>query len=286
MKTLKSSKAVALVSTALLISSLFWLMNTKRVNGNLEEGLKDERLKSESLLSEKLSLEKEIEQLKVDLLATRGKNQELDKEVESALAKMRMKDADYNRIKKQSLSVAELKKQKLELIALLSKMENDLEGMRLANAELAGKNKLLSEALASAEERNSLLSKDLSNAMLASLDQSQIQAVRGKSEKVTARARRTQKLMADFELASDLKTLGFRIIDPTGNVLSQEAGTLAFSTTPADNSYVASTGTATGKKVQKVNVSFAPRKKLRSGLYTVEILNENLHIASLRVKLK
>ena len=64
MKTFKSSKAVALVSTALMVASIFWLMNAKSVNTTLEAGLQNEKLKSEQLLSEKLHLEKEIEKFK------------------------------------------------------------------------------------------------------------------------------------------------------------------------------------------------------------------------------
>jgi hypothetical protein len=287
MDKMKTSKAIALVSTALLIASLFWLLNTKRVNVNLTEGLNDQRLKSESLLSQKLLLEKDIEKLKTDLGAVRGQNEELDRRIESTLAKIKGQQAEYNRMKKQNLSLGQLKKQKQELIALQHRLENEMETLRQSYVDLQNKNRLLTDALALSEDKNRVLSDDLSHAMLAAIDQSQIQAVRGKSNRLTAKAKRTQKLVADFELAADLRSVGFRISDPKGNVLSQDNGTISFTTTPADDSYVASSGNGiAGNKIQKIHLSFSPTSKLKPGVYTIEVLNENLHVSSLKVKLK
>ena len=63
--------------------------------------------------------------------------------------------------------------------------------------------------------------------MFAAVDQTQIQAVKRKSEKLTVRANRTKKLIANFEVPADLKNLTFRIVDPKGNMLSQKDGTIA-----------------------------------------------------------
>jgi hypothetical protein len=123
--------------------------------------------------------------------------------------------------------------------------------------------------------------------MFASIDQSQIHAVKGKSEKLTVRAGRTKKLIANFEVPATFENISFRITDSKGNLLTKEDGTTALTSSPSENSYTASSDSEVAeKKFQKVEMVYLPKNKLKTGVYTVEILNENLHVASLKVKLK
>jgi hypothetical protein len=287
MEILKSSKAIAVATTVLLVASLFWLMNTKSVNSSLEAGLQKEKLKSESLLSEKLLLEKDIQKVKDQLLSLKGRNQELDNLVQSVSAKLRAQETDYNRMKKENVSLAQVKKQRQELIALQSQMENELQSLKSSYADLEAKNNALNTTVASLEERNRMLTNDLNKAMFASVDQFQIQAVKGKSEKLTIRAKRTKKLIANFAIPANLKNLSFRILDAKGNALTPYDGTIASTITPSEKSYtVSSDAEVQGNKLQDVEVTYVPKGKLKTGVYTVEILNENLYVGSLKVKLK
>jgi DNA repair exonuclease SbcCD ATPase subunit len=286
MENLKSSKAIAVVTTALMIASLFWLMNTKRVNSSLEEGLQKEKLHAESLLSEKLLLEKDIQKFKDQLLSLKDKNRELDNVVRSTSARLEQQDAEYRRMKKENTSLAQIKKQRQELIALQSQLQNELQTLRSSYSDLESKNNELATTVASLQERNKILADDLNRAMFAAVDQSQIHAVKGKKERLTVRAKRTKKLIASFEVPANLKNLSFRIADSKGNALGTNDGTIAFNAVPSENNYLASTDSeAQGNKLQKVEMVYIPREKLKTGVYTVEILNENLHVGSVKVKL-
>ncbi|MBT1706174.1 hypothetical protein [Chryseosolibacter indicus] len=287
MEKLRSSKAIALVSTALLIASLFWLMNTKRVNGSLQAGLEKEKLRSEELLSEKLLLEKDIQKFKDQLAKLEGSNVELDNLVKQATARLMNQEAEYNRIKKENLSLVQIRKQMQELIAMQGKLQNELEDARSSYALLEAKNAALNNEIVSLQERNKMLADDLYKAMFVAVDQSQIQAVKGKSEKLTARARKTKKLIANFEVTANLKSLSFRIIDTKGIAITPNDGTIVSTITPSALSYTASTDSeVVGNKLQKVELTFIPKEKLKAGMYTVEILNENLYVGSLKVRLK
>lgn len=287
MEKFKSSKAIAMVTTALFIGSLFWLMNTKRVNNSLEAGLQNEKLKSETMLSEKLLLEKEIQKFKDDLADLKNDNKGLDDLVKSTSAKLRSQESEYNRMKKENVSLGQLKKQRQELQALKNQLENELTAMRTSYAELEAKNSELNGVVASLQERNKILSEDLNRAMFAAIDQSQIQAVRGKSERLTVRATRTKKLIANFEVPANLKNISFKITDSKGNVLTTQEGNIAFTSIPSEKSLTASSLSAGDTdKLQKVEMVYIPKKKLSTGTYTVEILNENLYVGSLKVKLR
>lgn len=287
MENMNSSKAIALVTTALLVASLFWLLNTKRVNSSLKTGLQEERLKSESLLSERLQLEKEMQKVKDQLLLLEGQNTELNNVVKNASAKLQSQEADYNRLKKENLSLNQIKKQRQELIALQNQLENELQSLRGSYAALQSQNSELNNKVASLQERNKLLNDELNRAMFAAVDQSQIQAIKGKHERLTVKARKTKKLIANFEVPANLNDLSFRIIDAQGKLLKQEDGTIASTVFPSDNNITASADAAVvGNKLQKVEMVYIPKEKLKTGVYTVEILNENLYVGSLKVKLK
>ncbi|MEX2233330.1 MAG: hypothetical protein WD824_14300 [Cyclobacteriaceae bacterium] len=287
MQPFKSSKAIAMVTTALFIGSLFWLMNTKRVNSSLETGLQDERLKSEEYLSEKLLLERDLLKIKDELLILQGTNAEQGDLVKSMSTKLANQEAEYDRMKKQNISLHQIKKQRQELIALQSQLENELQSIKLSHAELETKNNELTHSVASLQDRNRILMDDLNRAMFAAVDHSQIQALKGKKEKLTIRARKTNKLIANFEVPANLKNLSFRIVDSKGNSLTQKDGTMASTISPSDKSYMATTDSESiSSKLQKVEMVFIPKARLETGVYTVEILNENLYVGTLKVKLK
>ena len=260
-------------------------MNTRSVNSSLQAGLAKERLNSESLLSEKLLLEKEIDRTKSQLSSLKGQNQELDNLFKSTSAKLNQQESDYLRMKKENASLAQIRKQRQDLIALQHQLESELQNLRASYSTLESQNKELNTLVASLEERNLSLANDLTRAMFASVDHSQLQAIRGKAAKATVKASRTKKLIANFEAPANLKNLSFRIIDAQGTVMTQKDGTIAIAATPSEASYVASSDSARGKGYQKIEMVFTPSKKLKKGLYTVEILNVNLHVGSLKVKL-
>jgi N-acetyl-beta-hexosaminidase len=287
MERLKSSKAIAMVTTALFVASLFWLMNTKRVNNSLEAGLQEEKLKSESLLSEKLLLEKDIQKFKDQLFKLRDENGQLDNLVKGTSARLKDQESEYRRIKKENASLGQIRKQRQELQALKNQLENELTILRASYAALEEKNSELNNTVAYLQERNKILTDDMNKAMFAAIDQSQIQAVRGKSEKLTVRAKRTKKLIATFEVPANLKNLSFRITDSKGSILTSEKGNIAFSSLPSEKSFTASADReAEGNKLQKVEMVYIPKEKLNTGVYMVEILNENLYVGSLKVNLK
>lgn len=286
METLKSSKAVAVVTTVLFVGSVMWLMNTKSVNSSLEAGMKEQQLRSEALLSEKLLLEKDMEKFKDQLAKLRGENASLDDLAKKAMARLKEQESGYDRMKRENASLAQVRKQRQELEALKNQLQNELTSLRASYAALEAKNNELNNTIVALQERNKTLTDDLNRAMFATVDQTQIQAVKGKAEKLTVKARRTKKLIASLEVPANLKNLSFRIADSNGNVLKPEQGTLAFTAVPSDNNITASSDPGVeGNKLQRVELVYLPKQKLKTGVYTVEVLNENLYVGSLKVRL-
>lgn len=287
MKKYTNSTAISIALTALLVGSLFWLMATKRVNSSLEAGLQEQKLKSETLLSEKLLLEKDMQKMKDHLSRVTGESDEMRELMKSTSAKLETQELEYNRIKRENISLHQIRKQRQQLTELNSELQNQLQALTNENAQLDARNGDLERRIAFLQEQNKTLTDDLNRAVFAAIDQSQVHAVKGRKGKLTIKARQTKQIIANFEVAASLKNLSFRIIDAKGNLLPQALGTFAATTTPSQNNFIASTEDRTfGNSLQRVDMVFTPKRKLDSGVYTVEILNDNLYVGSLRVKLK
>jgi len=287
MQNMNKPKAIALVATVLMIASVLWLMSVKQVNSTLSNNLDEERLRSESLLSEKLLLEKDIEKMKERILDMRDKSYSLDQLAKNATLKLDAQEAEFKKLKKENITLAEVKKQRKQLEELHRELEAELEGLKISHADLEAKNAELSNTIVALTERNSILEQDLNRAMIASVDQSQVEAVKGRNNRLTIKARRADQLIANFEVPASLKNLSFRIIDPKGNALSQKEGDFATSIKQSSNNFFASAEAGTQEKsLQTVEMKYTPNGRLRTGVYTVEILNDNLYVSSLKIKLR
>jgi len=283
---MKSAKAIAIATTVLLGISLFWLINTRTLNHTLESGLQKERIKSEALLSEKLKAEKDLKKIKEQLTGLKGENQQLNDLVERTSAKLASQEALLSRTKKDNASMAQLRKQRDELSQIQRQLQQELAAIQNSYANLETENRKLNATVALLQEKNNLLRNDLDRAVLASIDQTEIQA-RKRSERLTVRAKRTKKLIANFEVPANLKNLSFRLINAKGDIFTPDQGTIAISTAPSESTFTASTSNELiADKSQKIQMTYLPKERLKSGTYSVEILSDNIYVASMRVNLK
>jgi myosin heavy subunit len=287
MNIVKNPKAVATIATVLCVASLFWLVTTQRVNHSLETDLEHEKLRSEALLSEKLLLEKDIEKMKTQLSGLKGLNGDLDILVRNTEAKFAEQEAEMKKLRSANASLALVRKQREQLLSIQQELERELQAMRGSLSELERENQTLSSTIAQLQDQNQLLMADLNRAMIASIDHSQVQAVKGRKDRLTVRARKTNKLIADFEVPGSLRNISYRILDPKGNPLTEKQGVIVSHATPSGDHVLASAGDGTlGNGLQKVRMEYLPKVKLQSGVYTVEILNDNLYVGSMNVKLR
>jgi len=287
MTMLKNPRTVAIATTVLCIASLLWLVSAQKVNSSLQSTLEQEKLRSEALLSEKLLLEKDVAKVKDHLTSLRGINAGLDEVVKAAEAKLAAREQELGKLRKQNASVPQLRKQREELMKMQHDLEQELLAVRSTLTAMQHENHALSQTIAQLQEQNSMLNRDLNRAMIASLDRFQIQTVKGKKERLTVRARKTDKLIAAFEVPASLTNLTFRIIDEEGKALSSNQGTIVSRLIPSEKNLVASTQEGQlVDAVQKVEMEYLPKKRLQSGVYTVEILNDNLYVGSVNVKLR
>lgn len=262
-------------------------MREKNVSSSLREGLDSEKLRSEALLSEKLLVEKDIARVKSQLSTVANQNEMLQMKLNQTLQNLYAIETEYKKARSENASLKEYKKQNAELAARQKELQKQIEALTLNVSTAQMENQKLTAEIASLEERNKMLTEDLRRASLASMDNTEIKALKGRRDRLTIKATRTKKLVAEFEVPAHMKNVSFKITDPSGKVLTNNDGTIASTITASSNNYTASS-TAQDKDLgtSKVEMVFVPKAKLKSGVYKVEILSENLHLGGLQVRLK
>jgi peptidoglycan hydrolase CwlO-like protein len=271
--------------TLLTLSVAFFVVNT-----SLKRQLGDQKIKSEKLLSEKLKLDKSIKELIIDMSALTGKNAKLDKLLTEANKKLQKKEAEIKRLVAENATVGELRAQVRELELLREQLNKDIAGLNVSITQLSDANASLNEFLARAKNENEILATDntILKAMVA--DNYRIEALRGKHEKLTINARKTDKLLVSFDLPSDVgKNLYFKVKTPQGdefssktdlsaiiNIVENNDGLLA----SASSDVIGSIGT------KRVEMIYKPNKKLTKGVYRFNVYNENSYLGSTQLRLK
>lgn len=281
-------KIVAATVTVLLVSVCVYLAMEISANNKMEESLRDERLKSETMLSEKLLLEKEIAKFKNEIGLLKGKNVDLDRILSETERKLDDRNKDINKLQKQNASLSHIKKQYADLLKLKDELESQLANHNGAYKQLQHQNEDLKQTIAQLEQQNQTLTMQV-NSRLAAINEARVES-RKRNDVLTVRARKTRKMLVNLHVPSWANRLSFRVIDPSGKELTDKDGTVAYQVVKENVSpqFIASLNglpklNTTYKEVEMV---FVPTAKLTSGLYTIEVKDEKLHIGSLQVRFR
>lgn len=272
--------AVALI----LAGSLFYS------NRSLKDQLQKEKIRSEALVSETLNMDKAIEKFKKDLNSLKGKNTELDKVVKQTSDQLAKKEAAIKKLMAENASLADLKIKNEELETLRKKLEDKIAKMNLDMDQLIAENKEFNEKLSSVKTENESLA--VHNALLEAMlaDNYRVEALKGKHDKLTVVARRTDKLMVSFDIPSEIgQEMFFKIKTPKGDELSSKddkSASIKF-INQNTNLMASLTGSSSGSTMTKrAELVYKPDQKLTKGIYGINVYNGNDYVGSIQVRLK
>lgn len=285
MKTMKT-KQIALVSglaLTIILSGIFFASNN-----SLKKNLDKEKIKSEELFSQKLNLDKTLDKIKKDLSKMKGVNVELDRNINDLTHDISKKEAEVKKLIAQNASLKTLEKKVKELEDLKNKLNNELYALKAANDNLKFENMTINEQLALvSEEKEKLV---INNTILKAIagNNYRIEAVRGKMDKLTVQARKTQKLVVTFDLPNDIgNNISFKLLTPDGKKFESKNNELASIkiSENSDNFYasIENMGTIGTKRVE---MTYKPKGKLGKGIYEFEIYNETTYIGSTQLRLR
>ncbi len=289
-KKVIKNKVIAGSLTTLLIAAIIGLLYLQDSNKSMSDLLDATKLKSERSLSEKLSLDKEIDNLKKQKINLGNKNSELDKLLassNSALAKkekeLKAVQWDKNKSKKLESELAEIRKVKGEL-------ENQIAMHNETIKRLRGENEQLSMNAASLKEQNEALiaSSKVANAINA--NNWKVETTKGKRDRLTVVARRTNKISMGFDIPQNLvENINFKITTPNGATLP-EGDRLSYVVIDNDSDFVASLSPyiESNGVTKRIEMTYRPKanEKLVAGIYKIDVYEKNVYINSYQVRLR
>lgn len=286
----RRDKIIAAISTVLFFVALFGMIMIHDSNKSLEDMLKGAKLKNETVLSEKLSLDKEIRDYKIQLAALKGKNKELDKYLSSANSNLAAKEKEIKVILRDNPKVRSLEKELAVIKGLRSDLENQLAMLSNQLKDLEDSNNELNSQVAALSSRNQELTAQ--NAVMKSFaaNNYQIEASRGKQDRLTVVARRTKRLKVGFDLPQTVaENVQFKIKTPDGKLIEKDDEDLSASIlAPEDGSdlMVSLVPMDNFEVTKRIEMKYEPKKRLGKGLYTIDIYNGDTYMVSCQVKLR
>ncbi len=280
----KKAIMITLLTVIVTIATLFILSNV-----SLKKQLRDEQIRSEAILSEKLLLDKSIAEIKADMASLKGKNHQLDKILAQTSTKLANKEAEVRRLLSERVSLAELKQKVSELETLRAQLNNEIAALAAKSNLLLTENEVLNNKLAMLQQQNTKLDSDntILKAMVA--DNYRIEAVKGRNDKLTSVARRTDKLIVSFDLPGDVNdNISFKVLTPAGEEFSSTnhpyASIILIDNT---NNYIASIDEKTmAFNPKRVEMIFKPEHRLQRGIYRFNVYNEDNYLGSTQLRLK
>lgn len=287
MKTKFKIHEIAAISALLLFVILSVTLITR--NRSINNSLKNEKIINEALLSEKMKLTHNAEKLKkgIESLAKEKKNQE--SKLLLLKSQLEQKEAELaDQKQKGNLAISNLK----STIENLQKEWAAINEKYMANTKelaiLTEKNKQLQSQLDFAlnEKDEIFMQNELLKAILG--DNYCTEAVRGKQDKVTMWARRTNKLSLSLDLAhGNYSDLYFTITAPNGKIYSSTDNHQAEFSIDYDLVELASLDNILKPEATtRVQLNYKPQSKLSKGVYKFNIYNNDNYIGSTQLKLR
>ncbi len=284
MTTQHNKRTVGLVSSIVILlmaSAVFYNGKNKAVNK-----LNDEKIVSEKLLSETKQLDKKITSIKDQLAKSEVKNSDLSKTIDNRNKELSEKSNEINKLLADKASVNKLKKKIAELETLNAKINNDIADAHKNNSSLIAENSKLNKQIN--EANNELQALVAQNAFLQAMiaDNYRVEALKKHNDKLTIRAKRTNKLQVSFDMpTNNNNSIVFKITDPKGNEISSVNNKqISYNTT--DKNLTADNNNIGAISVSRTELTYTPDKKLDKGIYTIKVYNGDKYVGSTQMKLK
>jgi DNA repair exonuclease SbcCD ATPase subunit len=259
-----------------LIGAGSLLYVAKQANNSLDKDLKMTKSNADSLSKLSGSLQNKVDNFKAKGDSLTVKNESLQKSLTQTNSRLTAQRNDYNRVQK---TVDDANKKYNELMTSQKDQDKQLANYKAMNGQLEQENKNLMSKVASLNDVNRQLTDQLGTAKTMAKDNILIETMT-KGGKLNLKGKRVRKIVASLDMQREMKNPTFRIFDPNGVLLPDQVGSFDLKYTNQLSSNQASINAL------KIELTYLMSKKIGSGLYRIEMLNENHHVGNLLVRFR
>lgn len=288
-------RTITLIASGLWILSILVAGYSIRINTTLKDDLHSQKVKSEALLSEKLLLEKDIIRYKKELQTLQESNSQMGSLVASIKEQLEEKEKFINGFKKKAANlqaleseVAMLRKSKKELEAVINSLYTQVSQLKEQNAQWEKEIIVQRQTSENLGKENKDL-KDYISLLNSMANTSRMEASK-RNEKLTAKAKRSQKLTLYTEVPHHLlDNLDFKISSPSSEVFTSTDGTVSIktvSTAKAETTWASTQKAERAVQNESLQIEFTPKKKMEKGIYKVEVYHHNIQVGQMQIRLQ
>jgi hypothetical protein len=166
-------------------------------------------------------------------------------------------------------------------------LNSQIKSLNSISEALMKENGLLNEKISNLEVKNKELSGDNQLLKMMAADDYLIEGRKGKKDKLTLTAKKTNKLALNFKIPEGVSAnLKFNIITPDGKKIDADDQNISITVLDSKSntsSDVESDGTKLNKSIQ---MEYNPKNKFSRGLYKIEIYNNESYLGSCQVHLR
>jgi len=275
------------LAAVLILGSGIFYLNHKSLNRKLDH----EKIKTEALLSKNLDLEKSLEVLKKEMGTLKGKNEKLDQKLKEISDELSTREAQVKKLASANTTLEEVKRKNLALEELRNELEKKVAGLHEEMDRLATEKEGYLEQLDEIQDENKKLAMQVAFLETMLADNYRIEALKGKSEKLTVVARRANKLMVSFDLPPNAgDQIYFKLTTPDGREISSQKDRFATITrADQDENLMASLESSAGViggSTGRIELAYSPDYKLLKGIYQFNVFNGPDHMGKLQLRLK
>lgn len=282
-----NQKTITWIGAAIIAVLLLGLILTAVNNSRNKKNLKAEKVNSEKLLTEKSTIQNDLDKVKQEISTLKVKSEEnarllSDTETKLADTEKRMRSLSVQSARKSKAAEEDFQKQKAAL-------EKEYADLKLSYDNMISQNGNLQKKLSEMESQTNDLLQKLNMMNTFNSDNFQVMGTRGKNDRQVIFARRVKKLNVNFEVPQSLtETISFSIITPSGTTITPEDKSLSWIFPPDTRNLTASLSPVTSEfeESRKVSLTYAPKEKLVSGEYKIQIFSNNQNIGNCRIRLR
>jgi hypothetical protein len=284
----KATKVYAAAITAMLFGAGTGLVVYQNRVANLEVGMDEERIKNEGLFSEKLMLEKEIALMQSEYEALNMKTGEFESKWKKTLASLSDRDQKIKALASENDRAKKLKTELAALKTLKDQMQAELDKAKSQYASIDQENAQMKTEIFALRNKNEALLADVEILHQVAVNNALVEATKGRKEKLTVAAAKTQKVKVGFDLPEKMVgNLYFRMTTPDGKTVTSDQSTITVIETDIDGSLTASAeGAVVVSNKKHIEMEYKPEGKLNSGIYRIEVYSGDEYLGTTRVHLK
>lgn len=285
----KVTKMYAAAITLMLFGSAVGLMMYHDTTNQLKASIDNEKIMNESLLSEKLSLSKEVANMIDELESLSAQNTTLTKKWQNAVALIGDRDKKINGMSSENKKAKQLIAEVETLRSVKAQVNGELDRVKSELAAIKSENDRMTSEIAGLKSSNDELASTIAMLNQVTVNNSLVEATKGRKDHLTVNAHKTKKLKVGFDLPSEMiGDLYFKMMTPDGKVVSSEESTISFYTTDAAGEMVASLDNVMPKAGDKkhITMSYQPETKLESGIYKIDVYSSEKYLGTTRIHLK